>query len=358
MTKKTLIAGAVAIVLALGAAACGGGSGGTTTAARQTTTPASAGGETTTLVGAGSSFVYPLVTNWMKDYREKAGVTVTYGPIGSGGGIAAITGNTVDFGASDAPLSPDQLAACSSCVQIPWALAGTSVTYNVPGAPAHLKLDGPAIAALFLGAITHWDDPRIAKLNPGAKLPDLKVTPVFRSDSSGTTYNFTEYLSAVSPTWRQEVGHATQVSFPTGVGGKGSSGVTGIVSRTPGAVTYVDAAYAIENSLAYARVQNRSGEWTLPTTDAVAAAAKAVTRIPADLAISVVDPPAAAKGAYPISTFTYAIVHADSPKAPALARFLGYAIGDGQRFAADLQFAPLPAQVVAADRKALAELGT
>ena len=351
MTKKTLIAGALATMLAVGAAACGGGSGTGTTAAPSGTK----GG---TLVGAGSSFVYPLVTRWMQDYEQRTGTTVTYGPIGSGGGIAAITGRTVDFGATDAPLTPDQKADCGACVQVPWALAGTSVAYNVPGAPEHLRLDGPALAGIFLGKIARWDDPRIATLNPGVELPDLRIVPVFRSDASGTTYNFTEYLQAVSPQWKRKVGHATQVSFPVGVGAKGSSGVSGLVARTKGAITYVDAAYAIESGLAYARVRNRAGTFALPTTEAVAAAAAAVERIPADLAVSLVDPPPSAAAAYPISTFTYAVVHTDSAKAAALRDFLTYAVGAGQRFGPDLRFAPLPERVVAADERALADVGT
>lgn len=351
MTKKTLIAGALAIVLALGAAACGGGSGTATTAE-------TARGNGGTIVAAGSSFVYPLVTRWMQDYERRTGTTVTYGPIGSGGGIAAITGRTVDLGASDAPLTPDQQAACGDCVQIPWALAGTSLAYNVPGAPEHLRLDGATVAGIFLGAIRRWDDPRIAKLNPIASLPDLRITPVFRSDASGTTYNFTDYLQSVSPQWKRKVGRATQVSFPTGVGAKGSSGVSGLVARTKGAIAYVDVAYAIESGLDYAQVANRAGTYALPTTDAVAAAAAAVERIPDDLAVSLVDPPAAASAAYPISTFTYAVVHTGSPKAAALREFLTYAVTKGQRFGPDLRFAPLPARVVAADRAALAALGT
>ncbi len=355
MAKKTLIAG-IALLLVTGLAACGGSgsdSSGSTTVG-STDTAASGGA----LVGAGSSFVYPLVTKWIQDYNTKTGATVTYGPIGSGGGIAAITGKTVDFGASDAPLTPDQLAACTKCIQVPWGLAGTSVTYNVPGAPEHLKLDGAALAGIFLGQITTWDDPRIAALNPGASLPALKITPVFRSDASGTTFNFTDYLQAVSPQWKTKVGHATQVSFPTGLGGKGSSGVTGIVSRTKGAVTYVDAAYAIQNGLAYAQIKNAAGTFTLPTTQAVGAAAASVSTIPDDLALTIVDPPASAAKAYPISTFTYAIVHTDSPKAEALSRFLTYAITDGQQFAEDLEFSPLSTRVVAADKQAIAKLGS
>ena len=159
-------------------------------------------GSSTVLVGAGSTFVYPLVSRWISDYAKSSGVTVTYGAVGSGAGIAAIIDGSVDFGASDAPLSPDQASACKGCIQIPWALSGTSVAYNVPGASGHLRLNGTVLAEIFLGTIKTWNDPAIARLNPGARLPSTKIVPVFRSDASGTSYNFTDYLSTVSPEWK------------------------------------------------------------------------------------------------------------------------------------------------------------
>ena len=183
------------------------------------------------LVGAGSTLVAPLVAQWSNDYAKKTGVTITYGAIGSGGGIAQITARTVDFGASDAPLTPDQASACKDCVQVPWALGATLVSYNLKGAPAKLKLSGPVLADIYLGKITHWNDPAIAPLNPGAKLPATPVTPVYRSDGSGDTYAFSDFLSKVSPDWKSKQGVSTQVSFPTGIGGKGNDGVAAVLGR-------------------------------------------------------------------------------------------------------------------------------
>jgi phosphate transport system substrate-binding protein len=307
-------------------------------------------------VGAGSTFVYPLVSKWISDYSSRAGVTITYGPIGSGGGITQITNRTVDFGASDAPLTPDQLRTCKGCVQIPWALAGTSIPYNLPGAPQHLKLTGALLADIFLGKVKTWNDPAIARLNPDAKLPHVAITPIYRADSSGTTYNVTDYLSHVSPEWKSKVGTGTSVSFPVGSGGKGSSGVSAALSRAKGGIAYVDAAYSIRNNFAYAALQNRAGKFTLPDRAAVAAAGAIVTTVPADNAVSIADPPASAPAAYPLATFTYAIVPQRSGKANLLKPFLTYAIGPGQRFASALQFAQLPQKVLTADRRTIARI--
>jgi phosphate transport system substrate-binding protein len=307
-------------------------------------------------VGAGSTFVFPLVAKWIPDYSKTHGVTITYGPIGSGGGIQQITNRTVDFGASDAPLSPDQQKTCKGCLQIPWALAGTSIPYNVPGAPRHLKLSGRVLADIFLGKVTSWNDPAIAGLNPGAKLPNTKITPIYRTDSSGTTYNLTDYLAKVSLEWNNKVGMGTSVAFPAGAGAKGSSGVAAALSRAKGGITYIDAAYSIENGFAYAALQNRAGKFVLPDRTAVAAAAATFTSIPPDNAISIVDPPASAPAAYPLATLTYAIVPQKSGKADLLKPFLLYAIGPGQRFAAELEFAQLPPKVLAADRATIARI--
>ena len=333
-----LVAGAILL------AGCGGGGSGSSS---------SGGG---VLVGAGSTFVFPLVAKWIPDYSKSHGVTITYGPIGSGGGIQQITNRTVDFGTSDAPLSPDQQTACKGCLQIPWALAGTSIPYNVPGAPKHLKLTGSILAGMFLGTIKSWNDPAITRLNPGVKMPQLAVTPIYRTDSSGTTYNFTDYLSHVSPEWKSKVGTGTSVNFSTGAGGKGSSGVAAALSRAKGGITYIDAAYSIENGFAYAALQNKAGTFTLPDRAAVAAAAATITTVPPDNAVSIVDPPASAARAYPLSTFTYAIVPKKSGKADLLKPFLTYAIGPGQAFAAELQFAELPASILAADRSTIAKI--
>jgi phosphate transport system substrate-binding protein len=330
-------------------AACGGSK-------STSTSTSSSGGASKVLVGAGSTFVYPLVSQWIGDYSKRTAVTVTYGAIGSGGGIASVTDRTVDFGASDAPLTPDQVTKCNGCLEIPWALGGTSIAYNVKGAPQHLKLTGPVLADIFLGKITAWNDPAIAKLNPGTTLPATRVAPVFRSDASGTSYNFTDYLSHVSPTWKTKFGASTLPAFPAGQGAKGSSGVAGVVSHTDGAVTYVDVAYATTSHFPYAAIQNKANKFTLPDVATCRAAAAAASAPKPNEGISIVDPPASAPNAYPICTFTYVIVPTNASRAQTLKDFLTYAVTTGQQFGPKLLFAPLPPAVVAADKTAIATI--
>jgi phosphate transport system substrate-binding protein len=352
-TNKTRAGAALAalLVLALVAAGCGGSSStangnGTTTGG---TSSGGGGGSTSVLVGAGSTLVAPLVAQWQGPYSKQHGVTITYGAIGSGGGIAQITARTVDFGASDAPLTPDQKSACKGCVMVPWALAATTVSYNVPGVPQGLHLTGPVIADMYLGKITKWNDPQIAKLNPGVDLPSTGVHPVYRSDASGDTFAFTDYLSSVSPAWKSKVGGAnTSVSWPTGTGAKGNSGVAGVITQTPGAVGYVAIAQATGSNLHYASVENKAGQYVKPSTSSISAAAKTASFRP-DNSVSIVNPPASAKAAYPISTFTYALVPKNSSKLAALKTFLDYAVTSGQRYATELEFAPLPQNVVSKD---------
>ena len=314
------------------------------------------GGGSTSLLGAGSTLVAPLVAKWSTDYGRRAGVSVTYGPIGSGGGIAQISGRTVDFGASDAPLTPDETSSCHGCLQVPWALAATLVAYHVNGVPNRLKLSGRVLARIFLGHVKRWNDPAIAQLNPGVALPDTPITPVYRSDGSGDTYAFTDFLAKVDPEWEQGPGVSTQVAFPTGVGGKGNEGVVASMGRKDGAMGFLAMSYVFSNHLDYALVQNAAGKFPPPGIASVSAAAGSVATIPSDNAISITNPPASAADAYPISTFTYAIVPKSSGKAAALRAFLRYAIGDGQRFGKALQFAPLPSQVLSADRRAISQV--
>jgi phosphate transport system substrate-binding protein len=242
-------------------------------------TTAGAGTSGDSLKGAGSSFVSPLVQTWVQPYEAATGVHIDYNPIGSGGGIQAITNRTVDFGASDAPLTRDQFNACNGCVQIPWALSSTSIAYNLPGVSTHLKITGAAIADIYLGKIEKWNDPALKKLNPGVNLPDTDITPIFRSDGSGTTYNFTDYLSKVSPEWKSKVGTGTQVNFPAGNGGRGSSGVSAVLSRTPGGIIYVDVAFALRSHFSFFKVRNRAGVYQLPGARAIIAAAAIVKRV-------------------------------------------------------------------------------
>lgn len=311
-----------------------------------------------TITGAGSTFVAPLIAQWVPALAKAYGYELHYSPIGSGGGIASITARTVDFGASDAPLSPDQFAACKGCIQIPWALSATSVFYNLDGVKNLLHMDGPTLAKIFLGQITSWNDPAIAKLNPGVSLPNLRITVVHRSDGSGTTYNFTDYLSSVSPAWKKRVGVGTSVNWPVGSAGRGSSGVAALVSETPGAIGYADVAYALQNHLKYFAIKNRSGKFTVPALRNILAAATLDTKPAADGSLSIVNPPKAKKyaQAYPISTYTYVIVPLQTPKARELKIFISWAVTHGQTYGPKLIFQPLPLAVVRYDEKAIAKI--
>jgi phosphate ABC transporter phosphate-binding protein len=309
------------------------------------------------LTGAGSSLVYPLVSQWSQAYPSSSGVSLTYASVGSGAGIAQISARTVDFGASDAPMTPSQAAAANNVLQIPWALAATVVSYNVPGIKAHLHLTGTALANIFLGTITNWDDPKIHKLNPLAKLPNLKITPVYRSDGSGDTFVFTDFLTQVSAPWRANVGNATQVSFPTGVGAKGNDGVAAVIKSTSGSIGYVSLSYDFANGLQYAVIRNAAGKFPQPSIATISAAAKSLSNVPASNAISIVNPSKDYPTAYPLSTFTYALVPQHTPKAALLQPFLTWAITSGQSFGAKLAFAPLPPKILTIDKATIAKIG-
>lgn len=300
------------------------------------------------------------MSKWQPEFEKKTEITVTYGAIGSSGGIERITNGTVDFGASDAPLTEKQFEendAQGEVVQLPWALSGVVPAYNVKGAPEHLKLSGEVLADIYLGRITNWNDPGIAKLNPGASLPSTKITPVYRSDGSGDTYAFTKYLSTMDPGFKSKVGVSTSVKFPIGVGAEKNDGVLAAISQTDGAIGYVGLACAREDELSMPDVENSAGEFPEPGVKSVEAAAKAVSTIGPKHEIFLTDLPATAKGAYPISTYTYVIVPRVTSKAGELKEFIEYAIGKGQEFGPELEFAPLPKQVVAADKEALGGIG-
>jgi phosphate transport system substrate-binding protein len=327
-------------------------------------TVAAAGAKSTgtTITGAGSTFVAPLVSAWTPALGTAFDYNVQYSAVGSGAGIAAITSNQVDFGASDAPLNPAQQSACPDCIQIPWALSAVSVAYNVPGAPVHLNLDGNTISKIYLGQITNWNDPAISALNKGANLPDLKITPVFRSDGSGTSYAFTDYLSAVNGTWKTKIGVSTQPAFPAGQGAKGSSGVAGLVSRTQGSIGYFDIAYSIANHLHFAAVKNAAGKFLYPSLRRIEAAALAHPTVPANNEMHIVNPPKSAALAYPISTYTYVIVHKQTAHAAELRKMIFWALtqGQGSQFAAKLTFAKLSTvkAVLVASEKTLKQIHT
>ena len=304
-----------------------------------------AGASAYSLTGAGSTLIAPLEARWAEDFNRKYNDSITYAAVGSGAGIAQISARSVDFGASDAPLTAAQAEACKGCIQIPWALTATGIGFNLPGIRA-LRLTGPVLAGIFLGSITTWNAPQIAKLNKGVRLPALKITPVFRSDGSGDTYAFTDYLSRVSPTWKSQVGAATTVTFTAGVGGKGNSGVTALVSSTSGAIGYISASYLIEHGLAAAALQNAAGRFEYPNLGPIEEAAKSVKKVPANNEMHIVNPPKKYKKAYPLSTFTYAIVPKGAAQKGALGSWIYYAMTAGQAFGAALDFAPIPKVVL------------
>jgi phosphate transport system substrate-binding protein len=353
VSKRFLGALIAALALTFAIAACGSSS--------SDSSSSGSGGANSPLVGAGSTLVAPLMSKWQSDFSSKSEITVTYGAIGSGGGIEQITSRTVDFGASDAPLTEEQFEeadAQGEVEQIPWALSGTVPAYNVKGAPKNLKLNGEVLAGIYLGKITSWDDPAIAKLNPGASLPSTKITPVYRSDGSGDTYAFTNYLSTIDPEFKSTVGTSTQVKFPTGVGAEKNDGVAAAIGQTDGAIGYVGLAYAISSELSMPLVENSAGEFPEPGVKSIEAAAATVSKIGPNNEISLADLPVSAKGAYPISTYTYVIVPLESEKADEMKKFITYAIGEGQSYGPDLDFAPLPKQVVAAGKTAIAKIGS
>jgi phosphate transport system substrate-binding protein len=307
----------------------------------------------TTLNGAGSSFVSPLVAQWTEPVGKAYGYEVNYSPIGSGGGIAAITNRTVDFGASDAPLSADQFKACNSCVQIPWALSATSIAYNLPSVKNLLHVNGKVLAAIYMGKISKWNDPALQKLNKGVSLPNTSITPVHRSDGSGTTWNFTDYLQSVSSDWKSKIGRGTSVNWTGGTGARGSSGVAGVVAQTEGAIGYFDVAFALKNHLKFFAVQNRSGKYATPGLRAIAAAAASDQKPDGNNELSIVDPPKKYANAYPISTFTYVILPLQTSKAPELRKFVFWALTKGQTFGPKLLFQPIPKSVLTVSERTL-----
>lgn len=315
--------------------------------------------QATELTGAGSSFVSKLVQTWIPKVDSQLGLKVTYGPIGSGGGITQITNRTVDFGASDAPLTPDQAAACKGCVQIPWALSATSIPYKLDNGPNRIRLSGKVLADIFLGKIKTWDAPAIKSLNKGKSIPNTPITVIHRSDGSGTTYNITDYFNHVSAEWKSKVGKGTAVNWPTGVGARGSAGVSAALSQTNGGITYVDVAFSLANHFKFASIKNRAGVYALPGLAGIKAAAATISRVaPDNGGISIVDPSKKQKLAYPICTFTYVIIPKQTPKAAELKRFVNWALTKGQADGPKLLFSPLPKVVLKASLKTSALIHT
>jgi len=313
----------------------------------------------TTLNGAGATFPYPMYSKWFNEYHKlHSDIEINYQSIGSGGGIRQVLAGTVDFGASDGPMTDEQLGQSKTKIlHVPTVLGAVVPAYNVPGVSGEVKFTPDVIAGIFLGKITNWNDKAIAAANPGVKFPDQSIIVVHRSDGSGTTYIFTDYLSKVSPDWKSKVGVGTEVQFPTGVGGKGNDGVSALLGQTDGAIAYVGAAYAQSNGFNQMAMENAAGNFEQPSLDTIGAAAAAVTSVPANNAISITNPPASATNAYPLASYTWALVPKTSDKGAALKSFLTYAIGPGQAFAAGFLFAKLPAQIVQAAKATINKIG-
>ncbi len=306
------------------------------------------------LSGAGSTLVAPLVAEWAQEFPVFYGVNIDYASVGSQAGLNRIASGATDFAATDSPLTTSQRQACPSCGQIPWTLTAIGIGYHVNGAGNQLRLTPSVLANIYLGHITRWNDSRITSLNPGVKLPALKITPVYTS-ASGDTAVFTQYLSRVSSAWRTKVGTGDTVSFPVGITSNGNSGMTTLLQSTNGAIGYVGVPYLIAHKLPAAAIQNAAGGYAYPNLGNIIAAGATVKKVPANGALAIVDPPKSAPAAYPISTFSYVVVSATAaaPRKAALRDWIAFAIGGGQKFGEGLDFAPVPSLVAAADRRAV-----
>jgi phosphate transport system substrate-binding protein len=351
--QKTAASALGVAALSLLVAACGSSSTNTSSST------AAAGSTSATISGAGSTFAAPVYEQWGS---QISGLTVNYQAVGSGAGITALEGKTVDFGASDPPLKAAEesaLAKVGEPVQIPMFLGAITVSYNLPGVKAGLKLDGPTIADIYLGKIKTWNDPAIKALNPGVTLPSTAITVVHRSDSSGTSAGFTGFLAAVDPEWKSKVGSGKIVPWPVGTGAKGNAGVAGAVQQTTGAVGYVEQAYALQHNFTYADVKNKAGNYVAPTLASTTAAAEGV-EVPANLGFAIKNP--SAPGAYPITSQTFVVLYKDlcragvpggKAAAEGVVKFLGYGLGEGQAILSKADYAALPASILAKSKEAV-----
>ncbi len=312
-----------------------------------------------TLNGAGATFPYPIYSKWFNEYHNvHQDVQINYQSIGSGGGIRQVTAGTVDFGASDGPMTDQQLAdAKRKIYHLPTVLGAVVPAYNVPGVSGEIKFSGPVLADIFLGKITNWNDKAIAKLNPGVNLPDRPIVIVHRSDGSGTTYIWVDYLSKVSPEWANGPGKATSVKWPVGLGAKGNEGVAGLIRQMQGALGYVELIYALQNNITYGSVQNASGNFVKATLASTTAAAASMKTMPADFRVSITNAPG--KDAYPIASFTWLLVPAqwqDGNKAKMFTDFLTWMLDSGQGMVEQLDYAPLPKEVAEKERAVIKQI--
>ncbi len=320
--------------------------------------PAAAGlAQTVQINGAGATFPYPIYSKWFSEYNKiHPEVEINYQSIGSGGGIRQLSNQTVFFGATDGPMTSDQqFAAPGSILHLPTVLGAVVPIYHIPGVDAQLKFTGKVLADIIMGKVTRWNDPAIAGLNAGVKLPATDITVAHRSDGYGTTYIFVDYLSKVSPDFKKTVGVATSVNWPVGVGGKGNEGVAGLVKQTPGSIGYVELVYAQQNKIDFGSVQNFDGEFVAASLASVTAAASAASKaMPKDFRVSITNAPG--KGAYPISSFTWLLFYerpGDKKRAKIMVDFMKWALTEGQKYASDLSYAPLPQEVIALEMEAL-----
>jgi phosphate transport system substrate-binding protein len=346
--KKTTAASLV--IASIFAIACSGDKSASSSNASGSAAKTENSGGSVDLTGAGATFPYPLYSKWFADYAAATGVKINYQSIGSGGGIRQLSEGTVDFGASDSPMKDDEIAKAKGPVMhFPTVLGAVAITYNLPEVTSAIKLSGPVLADIFAGRITKWSDPKITSLNSGVQFPSSDILVVHRSDGSGTTFVFTDYLSAVSPAWSSGPGRGKEVSWPVGLGGKGNDGVAGNVKQTPGAIGYVELAYAKQNKLPYAAIKNASGNFVSPSPETITAAASGVAdKLPAntDYRLSIVN--AAGANAYPISSFTWLLVYTqqtDAAKGKKLVDFMRWALTEGEKQASSLDYAPLPASM-------------
>jgi len=308
--------------------------------------------------GAGATFPYPVYAKWFDEYHKRdRQIQFNYQSIGSGGGIRQLQAGTVDFGATDSPMTDEQIAKAGGAVlHFPTVLGAVVPVYNVAGVRQELNFTAEALAGIFLGKITRWNDPELAKANPGAALPSAGIVVVHRSDGSGTTFVWTDYLSKVSPEWKAKAGANTSVSWPVGLGAKGNEGVAGLVKQTPNSIGYVELVYALQNKIPYGRVRNAAGVFVRPELKSVTAAGSSA-EMPADFRVSITNAPG--KDAYPISSFTWLLVPTkfqDARKKKAITEFLRWMLSEGQKLAEPLGYAPLPKGVVALELKAIAKI--
>jgi phosphate transport system substrate-binding protein len=311
----------------------------------------------TNLNGAGATFPYPIYSKWFDEFGKAHGVQINYQSIGSGGGIRQLQSGTVDFGASDMPLNDDQLKEMGKqIIQFPTVLGSVVPAYYVPGVSGEIKFTPEALAGIYLGKITKWNDKALASANPGLKLPDTEIVVVHRSDGSGTTFVWTDYLSKVSPEWKSQVGSNTSVKWPVGLGGKGNEGVAGVVRQQPGAIGYIELIYALQNKIPFGPVKNAAGNFVKASLDSTTAAA-AGAKVPPDFRVSITNP--SAKDAYPISSFTYLLVPTqwqDQTKKTAMVNFLTWMLNNGEPMVTQLNYAPLPKQVAEMERAKLRDI--